>query len=146
MGINRVHRHEVEQQPRPPTQTGFLAPARVDQSAADSNQDEVKQRVGSEKTDGENKPKPGDEQKCAEKNFVRQQLEFSFHGEFPRFPTAQGDPERWGETPSSPDLQRQKSGLDGVSPHRVHGPFPAERFYGKPESAGEGPDSTNRYG
>src|SRR5438445_7089195 len=29
--------------------------------------------------------------------------------------------ELWGETPSSPDLsQRQKLGLDGVSPHQVH--------------------------
>src|SRR5438094_532332 len=35
--------------------------------------------------------------------------------------------ERWGETPSSPDLQwiEYFSGLDGVSPHLVHGRFSA---------------------
>ena len=29
--------------------------------------------------------------------------------------------ERWGETPSSPNFIHQRSGLDGVSPHPVHG-------------------------
>jgi len=37
------------------------------------------------------------------------------------FLAARWDDERWGEAPSSPDLsQRQKLGLDGVSPHQVH--------------------------
>src|SRR2546423_6001502 len=31
---------------------------------------------------------------------------------------------RWGETPSSPDLQRIKNKVDGGSPHRVHGEPP----------------------